>query len=107
MEMTARGPMLTPQIEGTAAIQSSPREFAEAFKQRVAAGLLAGRPPSAIQLSGCRSLLAFRVAVVDDCVAHAAAASAGDAHHRRGRRATGESWSDPVRRVPGHRNSHA
>ncbi len=36
--------MLTPQIEGTAAIQSSAREFAEAFKQRVAAGLLAGRP---------------------------------------------------------------
>ena len=54
---------------------------------------------------GDGSLLGLRVAVVDDCVAHAAAASAGDAHHRRGRRATDESWSDPVRRVPGHRSA--
>ena len=36
--------VLTPRIDGTVAIQSSPLEFAQAFKQRVAAGLLTGSP---------------------------------------------------------------
>jgi hypothetical protein len=36
--------VLTPQIDGTVAIQSSSLEFAQAFKRRVAAGLLTGHP---------------------------------------------------------------
>lgn len=35
---------LTPQVEGTAGIQSSPADFARAFTQRVSAGLLTGYP---------------------------------------------------------------
>lgn len=36
--------MLAPQIDGKVAIRSSSAEFAQAFQQRVAAGLLTGQP---------------------------------------------------------------
>ena len=35
---------LAPRIDGTVAIRSSPAQFAEAFRQRVSAGLLTGHP---------------------------------------------------------------
>jgi hypothetical protein len=35
---------LVPQIDGTVAVRSSAGQFVEAFRQRVAAGLLSGRP---------------------------------------------------------------
>jgi len=38
--------MLTPQIEGTVPIQSSAAQFVQAFRQRVAAGLLTGQAHS-------------------------------------------------------------
>ena len=38
------GPTLTPKTEGTAAIRSTAEQFFEAFRARVAAGLLTGRP---------------------------------------------------------------
>jgi hypothetical protein len=45
---------LTPQIDGVVAIQSSSLEFAQAFKQRVAAGLNYGFVPL---IGGRRSTL--------------------------------------------------
>ena len=36
--------ILTPEIDGTVSIQSSAEKFLQAFRQRVAAGLLSGRP---------------------------------------------------------------
>jgi hypothetical protein len=35
---------LTPQIRGTVQVRSAPAEFLEAFRQRVASGLLSGKP---------------------------------------------------------------